>query len=158
MEAILRALGLKYSNTEGGHDFWKGVPTGWPCKVTVDPKYAPFSPYLLQFMVRQANPNRKEFYGAIASAAAKIAKWSASGCLTDVVLAVFLNLTACADSLRAHDESSCPRHRGVDPYLEILVVDRPSRGGWFIHCTYVGGVEFVECYLQADLGRAGRVE
>src|SRR4029450_11613619 len=57
-----------------------------------------------------------------------------------------------------HDKSSVPRHRGVDPYLEILVVDRASRDEWFIHCAYVGAVEFVECYVQADLVSSGRVD
>lgn len=74
VQAILTALGFKYSHSEGGHDFWKGSHNGRPCKVTVDPKCAPFSIDLMQSMCRQANCNRAEFYGATASTAAKIAK------------------------------------------------------------------------------------
>jgi predicted RNA binding protein YcfA (HicA-like mRNA interferase family) len=70
--AILAALGFSYSRSNGGHDFYKGIRNGVPHMVTVDPKYAPFSEDLLRSMCKQAGSNRKEFYGAIKSAAAKI--------------------------------------------------------------------------------------
>ena len=38
VKTILTALGLQYSHSSGGHDFWKGVRNGVPRKVTVDPK------------------------------------------------------------------------------------------------------------------------
>ena len=72
VEAILTVLGLSYSHSNGGHDFWKGVRNGVPCKVTVDPKCAPFSPYLLQCMCKQADSKRKEFYGATPETSKKI--------------------------------------------------------------------------------------
>ena len=72
VKAILTALGLTYHNSSGGHDFWKGTRNGQPCKVTVDPKCAPFSADLLQFMCKQARSNRKEFYGATKATAKKI--------------------------------------------------------------------------------------
>ena len=70
--AILAALGLSYSHSKGGHDFYKGKRHGVPCSVTVDPKCAPFSVDLLQSMCKQAGSNRKEFYGATKATAAKI--------------------------------------------------------------------------------------
>lgn len=72
--AILSALEFEYSGSRGGHDFYVGVRNGQRCKVTVDPKYAPFDAYLLQSMCKQAGCNRNEFYGATSASAAKIAK------------------------------------------------------------------------------------
>lgn len=72
VEAILTVLGLQRAGSRGGHFFWKGKRHGQACSVTVDPKAAPFRADLLQFMCKQARSNRKEFYGAVASAAAKI--------------------------------------------------------------------------------------
>ncbi len=72
VRAILTALGLTYSHSRGGHDFWKGIRHGQPCTVTVDPKCAPFSPDLLQSMCKQAGSNRKAFYGATKKTATKI--------------------------------------------------------------------------------------
>ena len=69
---ILTALGLSYSRSAGGHDFYKGVRNGVACTVTVDPKCAPFSVDLIQSMCRQAHSNRREFYGATPRTAAKI--------------------------------------------------------------------------------------
>ena len=74
VKTILTALGLQYSHSSGGHDFWKGVRNGVPRKVTVDPKCAPFSQDLLQSMSKQAGSNRAEFYGATPRTAAKIGK------------------------------------------------------------------------------------
>ena len=73
VQAILTALGFSYSGSHGGHEFWKGTRSGVPCKVTVDPKCAPFSVDLLQSMCRQARSNRKEFYGATPGTNKKIA-------------------------------------------------------------------------------------
>jgi predicted RNA binding protein YcfA (HicA-like mRNA interferase family) len=70
--AILTALGLSYSHSKGGHDFYKGTRNGKPCTVTVDPKNAPFSVDLLQSMCKQAGSNRKEFYSATKATAAKV--------------------------------------------------------------------------------------
>jgi predicted RNA binding protein YcfA (HicA-like mRNA interferase family) len=70
--AILTALGFSYSHSKGGHDFYKRTRNGKPCSVTVDPKCAPFSVDLLQFMCKQAGSTRKEFYGATKATAAKI--------------------------------------------------------------------------------------
>ena len=72
--AILGALGFSYKNSRGGHDFYVATHNGRKRKVTVDPKCAPFDEYLLQSMCKQAGSNRKEFYGATKSSAAKIAK------------------------------------------------------------------------------------
>jgi predicted RNA binding protein YcfA (HicA-like mRNA interferase family) len=72
VRAILTALGLRYSHSKGGHDFWKGVRHGKGCTVTVASHSAPFGADLIQFMADQARANRKEFYGATASTAAKI--------------------------------------------------------------------------------------
>jgi predicted RNA binding protein YcfA (HicA-like mRNA interferase family) len=69
---ILTTFGLKYTGSRGGHDFYEGVHNGRKCKVTVDPKCAPFDEYLLKSMCKQANSNRREFYGASKSAALKI--------------------------------------------------------------------------------------
>jgi len=74
VRAILTALGFAYSHSEGGHDFWKGIRNNRHCKVTVDPKCAPFSVDLLQFMCKQAHSSRTEFYDATPSTAKKIAK------------------------------------------------------------------------------------
>jgi hypothetical protein len=70
--AILKALGLTYNKSTGGHDFYRGIRRGRGCKVTVDPKCAPFSEDLLQSMCRQANCTKQEFYGATPGTAAKI--------------------------------------------------------------------------------------
>jgi len=70
--AILRALQLTYSCSKGGHDFYVGMHNGRKRKVTVDPKCAPFSSYLLQSMCKQAGCTRQEFYGATYKTAAKI--------------------------------------------------------------------------------------
>lgn len=72
--AILTALGFTYKNSKGGHDFYVATRNGNKCKVTVDPKCAPFSEYLLQSMCRQAGSNRTEFYGATQATAVKILK------------------------------------------------------------------------------------
>jgi predicted RNA binding protein YcfA (HicA-like mRNA interferase family) len=69
---ILKNLGLSYTDSKGGHDFYEGTRLGQKCKVTVDPKCAPFCVDLLKSMCSQANSNRKEFYGACKSAKAKI--------------------------------------------------------------------------------------
>lgn len=69
---ILTNLGFKYHNSKGGHDFYVGDHNGKKCKVTVDPKEAPFDEFLLKSMCSQANSNRKEFYGACEAAKKKI--------------------------------------------------------------------------------------
>jgi predicted RNA binding protein YcfA (HicA-like mRNA interferase family) len=69
---ILTNLGFTYKDSKGGHDFYVGVHNGKKCKVTVDPKCAPFDEFLLKSMCKQANSNRSEFYGACKAAAAKI--------------------------------------------------------------------------------------
>lgn len=74
VRAILAALGLSYSHSKGGHEFWKGQRRGLPCTVTVAPHSAPFSADLLQWMCDQARSNRKEFYGATPATAAEINK------------------------------------------------------------------------------------
>ena len=71
---ILAVLGLTYSHSKGGHDFYKGVRHDLSSAVTVDPNCAPFSADLLQFMCKQARSNRQEFYGATKKTAVKIAK------------------------------------------------------------------------------------
>jgi hypothetical protein len=72
LKAVLSALGFSYKRSSGGHDFYVGVRNGKNCKVTVDPKCAPFSADLMRSMCRQANCTREEFYGATTGAAAKI--------------------------------------------------------------------------------------
>lgn len=72
--AILTTLGFLPSGSKGGHDFYVGERNGRRCKVTVDPKCAPFDDYLLQSMCKQANCKREEFYGATEKTAVKIAK------------------------------------------------------------------------------------
>lgn len=69
---ILAALGLTYSHSKGGHDFYKGVRGGLPCTVTVSAHCAPFGVDLIKFMCDQARSNRKEFYGATERTAKKI--------------------------------------------------------------------------------------
>lgn len=72
VEAILNALGITYSHSEGGHDFYVGVRGGEKRKVTVDPKCAPFDAYLLKSMCSQAGCTRDDFYGATKKTAKKI--------------------------------------------------------------------------------------
>lgn len=69
---ILQALGFTYQNSRGGHDFYIAERGGQKRKVTVDPKCAPFSVYLLKSMCKQAGCNRGEFYGATERTAKKI--------------------------------------------------------------------------------------
>ena len=69
---ILTALGITYSHSEGGHDFYVGTTGGQKRKVTVDPKCAPFDIYLLKSMCKQAGCTRAEFYGASKKTAKKI--------------------------------------------------------------------------------------
>ena len=68
---ILRNLGLTYTGSKGGHDFYEGVHNGQKRKVTVDPKVAPFGADLLKSMCKQAGCARQEFYGASKAADAK---------------------------------------------------------------------------------------
>lgn len=72
--AILTALGLSYSHTKGGHDFYKGLRNGKGQRVTVDPKNSPFSDDLLQWMCQQSGASRDEFYNATPGTAVKIAE------------------------------------------------------------------------------------
>jgi hypothetical protein len=69
---ILAALGLSYSHSRGGHDYYKGVRNGEACTVTVASHSAPFGIDLIKFMCDQARSNRKEFYGATERTAKKI--------------------------------------------------------------------------------------
>ena len=69
---ILKALGLEYTHSSGGHDFYKGVYKGLARRVTVDPKNAPFSDDLLKWMSEQAGCSRDEFYKATPKTAKKI--------------------------------------------------------------------------------------
>jgi predicted RNA binding protein YcfA (HicA-like mRNA interferase family) len=69
---ILKALGITYSHSEGGHDFYKGSYKGQARRVTVDPKNAPFSDDLLKWMSGQAGCTREEFYSATPKTAKKI--------------------------------------------------------------------------------------
>jgi predicted RNA binding protein YcfA (HicA-like mRNA interferase family) len=71
--AILSALGFVYSKSRGGHDFYKGFHSEKNCKVTVDPKCAPFDDFLIKSMIRQSGYSREEFYGATPSTLKKIA-------------------------------------------------------------------------------------
>ena len=72
VEGILHALGLRYSHSEGGHDFWKGMVGGRPRKVTVASHLREFGPDLLQFMANQAGVSRKDFYRATKATAQKV--------------------------------------------------------------------------------------
>lgn len=72
--AILTALEFKDTGSRGGHDFYVATRNGRKCKVTVDPKCAPFDEFLLQSMSHQAGSNRAEFYGATKATAVKIQK------------------------------------------------------------------------------------
>lgn len=73
VEAILTALGLRYSGkTSGGHAIWKGVRNGTPTIVPVSTHIKEFGVDLLNAMCKQARSNRKEFYGATPSTKAKI--------------------------------------------------------------------------------------
>lgn len=63
--AILRNLGLAYSHSKGGHDFYKGKRGGLACTVTFDEKQAPFDDFLLRSMADQARATREEWYGAL---------------------------------------------------------------------------------------------
>ena len=69
---ILRALGIVYASSKGGHDFYIGIHKGEKRKVTVDGKCAPFSDDLLKSMCSQAGCTRDEFYKATEKTALKI--------------------------------------------------------------------------------------
>ena len=62
--AILTALGFRYSNSAGGHDFYKATHSGRAWKVTIDPKESPFNDFLLKSMISQSGYSRNQFYGA----------------------------------------------------------------------------------------------
>ena len=70
--AILNALGFTYKKSAGGHDFYIGQRGGRACKVTVDPKCAPFNQDLLKSMCASAGCTREEWYGATERTAKKI--------------------------------------------------------------------------------------
>jgi len=70
--AILNALGFRYSHSSGGHDFYKKVHSGKPHTVTVDPKYSPFTDFLLKSIISQSGYSRERFYAATKKTAKKI--------------------------------------------------------------------------------------
>lgn len=72
IEAILTALGLAYSHSAGGHDFWKGTRKGKGVRVTVSSHIHEFGPDLIKSMCTQAESDRSEFYGATKSTRKKI--------------------------------------------------------------------------------------
>lgn len=61
VKAALRALGFRFREQKGSHEQW--VCDGPPFrKVTVDCPKAPFGPFLVQSMARQAGVSVDRFY------------------------------------------------------------------------------------------------
>lgn len=66
VERILRNLGFEYRDSRGSHDYWiPRDPTAPFRKVTVDKPYAPFGPFLVKSMARQAGVSVEAFYAAL---------------------------------------------------------------------------------------------
>lgn len=65
VKRILRNLGFAYCNTEGSHEQWKREDKRGFYKVTVDCPKAPFSPFLIGAMARQAGVSKRAFYKAL---------------------------------------------------------------------------------------------